>query len=157
MGWISRISKWNWCSEDKLGGNFASSKGGSSHCSCSLLQEQLEKMKKIHKIPLWRPWNATQAAKTWRDKIFKKRKKKNKTKQKMKWHGTRSLRKGKKKKTNQPEMKWHLDWFSPSRNLQKSELWLRGWELSKASYSFMGHQEQNWCLESWWPRLPRWH
>lgn len=156
MGWISRISKWNWCSEDKLGGNFASSKGGSSHCSCSLLQEQLEKMKKIHKIPLWRPWNATQAAKTWRDKIFKKRKKKNKTKQKMKWHGTRSLRKGKKKQTNQ---KWSGIWtgFLPQGTCKNLNC---GWEaekLSKASYSFMGHQEQNWCLESWWPRLPRWH
>lgn len=129
MGWISRISKWNWCSEDKLGGNFASSKGGSSHCSCSLLQEQLEKMKKIHKIPLWRPWNATQAAKTWRDKIFKKRKKKNKTKQKMKWHGTRSLRKGKKKQTNQ---KWSGIWtgFLPQGTCKNLNC---GWEAESSA------------------------
>ena len=52
-----------------------------------------------------------------------KKKKQNKTENEVTWD---KVLKKRKKKPNKPEMKWHLDWFSPSRNLQKSELWLRG-------------------------------
>ena len=52
-----------------------------------------------------------------------KKTKQNKTENEVTWD---KVLKKRKKKPNKPEMKWHLGWFSPSRNLQKSELWLRG-------------------------------